>query len=69
MVMFSGGLENLHGVLGVTEGKRCALGLWFTTFQEHDEMERILAKETVQRIKEGGKVGAELIFRLESILT
>jgi hypothetical protein len=69
MVMFSSGLENLHGVLGVTEGKRCALGLWFTTLQEHEEMERIWAKETVQIIREGGKVGPELIIRLESILT
>jgi hypothetical protein len=69
MVMFSGGLENLHGVLGVMEGKRCALGLWFTTLQEHEEMERILAKETLEIIREGGKVGAALIFRLESILS
>lgn len=67
--MFSAGPENLHGVLGVEQGKRCALGLWFTKLQEHEEMERILAKETVQIIKEKGNVGPELIFRLESILS
>lgn len=66
--MFSAGPENLHGVLGVVEGKRCALGLWFTELQEHEEMERILAKETVQMVKEEGKVGPELIYSLESIL-
>lgn len=67
--MFSAGPENLHGVLGVEEGKRCALGLWFTKLHEHEEMERILAKETVQQIRAEGKVELGLIFRLESILT
>ncbi len=30
MVAFTGGIKNLHGVLGVTSGRRCALPLWFT---------------------------------------
>ena len=31
MVTFrSNGLENLHGVLGVKSGIRCALPMWFT---------------------------------------
>ena len=37
MVGFSAGKENLHGVLGVTEGKRCAVALWFTLDPAHRE--------------------------------
>ncbi|KAI6656018.1 Prolyl 3-hydroxylase 1-like [Oopsacas minuta] len=37
MVGFSAGEENLHGVLPVTQGKRCALALWFTLDRAHNE--------------------------------
>ena len=37
MVGFSAGEENLHGVMPVTEGKRCALALWFTLDKSHSE--------------------------------
>ena len=37
MVGFSAGEENLHGVLPVTDGKRCALALWFTQDESHSE--------------------------------
>ena len=37
MVGFSAGEENLHGVLPVTQGKRCALALWFTLDRSHSE--------------------------------
>ena len=29
-VAFSAGAENLHGVLGIKKGRRCALPIWFT---------------------------------------
>ena len=37
MVGFSAGKENMHGVLGVTGGKRCAVALWFTLDAAHRE--------------------------------
>lgn len=49
---FSAGLENLHGVAGVREGRRCALALWFTLRQKHDEQQRKDAWETLQKAKE-----------------
>ena len=37
LVGFSAGQENLHGVLGVTKGRRCAIALWFTLDSDHKE--------------------------------
>ncbi|XP_063818537.1 prolyl 3-hydroxylase 3 [Pseudophryne corroboree] len=44
LVLFSSGGENSHGVRAVTEGKRCAIALWFTGAAEHAEQERGQAK-------------------------
>lgn len=51
-VAFSAGLENLHGVAGIREGRRCALALWFTLRQKHDEAQRKTAWDLLQRAKE-----------------
>lgn len=51
-VAFSAGLENLHGVAGILQGRRCALALWFTLRQKHDEQQRKVAWETLQKAKE-----------------
>ena len=37
LVGFSASQENLHGVLGVTKGRRCAIALWFTLDPDHKE--------------------------------
>ncbi len=37
MVGFSAGKENMHGVLPVTGGRRCAVALWFTLDPQHSE--------------------------------
>ena len=37
MLGFSAGEENLHGVLPLIQGKRCALALWFTLDKAHSE--------------------------------
>ena len=37
LVAFSAGKENMHGVLAVTKGRRCAVALWFTLDPEHKE--------------------------------
>ena len=47
MVGFSAGKENMHGVTSVTQGRRCAVALWFTLDPDHreptfDEAESIL---------------------------
>lgn len=40
LVGFSSGPVNPHGVMAVTEGRRCALALWFTKEKPHRDMER-----------------------------
>ncbi|TSR75257.1 Prolyl 3-hydroxylase 2 [Bagarius yarrelli] len=40
LVAFTSGPVNPHGVTAVTEGRRCALALWFTTEKRHKDMER-----------------------------
>ncbi|KAG1947792.1 prolyl 3-hydroxylase 3 [Pimephales promelas] len=40
LVGFTSGPVNPHGVTAVTEGRRCALALWFTTEKLHRDMER-----------------------------
>ena len=37
LVGFSAGKENMHGVKAVTEGKRCAVALWFTLDPQYSE--------------------------------
>nr|DBA14888.1 TPA: hypothetical protein GDO54_004165 [Pyxicephalus adspersus] len=48
LVMFSSGGENAHGVRAVTQGRRCAIALWFTESAEHAEQERHQAKILVK---------------------
>ncbi|XP_065051385.1 prolyl 3-hydroxylase 2-like isoform X2 [Rhopilema esculentum] len=40
MVAFKGGLDNIHGVLGIRTGRRCALPLWFTLQEDKIEDNR-----------------------------
>ncbi|XP_061539961.1 prolyl 3-hydroxylase 2 [Phycodurus eques] len=48
VVAFSSGGENPHGVKAVTNGRRCAVALWFTFDPLFREMERLQADEVVQ---------------------
>jgi hypothetical protein len=48
MIAFSSGSENLHGVKAVKKGSRCAIGVWFTFDPEHEETERITARQVVE---------------------
>lgn len=54
MVAFrSKGVENLHGVLGVKSGVRCALPIWFTLSDQrgHVEFDRVTAETELMRLK------------------
>ncbi|XP_032851536.2 prolyl 3-hydroxylase 3 [Tyto alba] len=50
LVAFSSGKENPHGVWAVTHGRRCAIALWYTHFQEHAEQERVKAEELMEQM-------------------
>jgi hypothetical protein len=52
MVTFSAGVENLHGVLGIKEGTRCALALWFTLDKRYDEQQRHDAAEILRHLRQ-----------------
>ena len=62
---FSAGLENLHGVAGIREGRRCALALWFTLRKKHDEQLRKVAWETFQMAKEEKRLEELPLFKPE----
>ncbi|XP_069834956.1 prolyl 3-hydroxylase 3 [Dendropsophus ebraccatus] len=47
LVLFSSGGENAYGVRAITEGRSCAIALWFTGSAEHAEQERFQAKSIV----------------------
>lgn len=65
LVAFSAGKENLHGVKGVRRGKRCSLGLWFTFNETYNELERVLAKQVLQQVKENGDISYQLFEELK----
>ena len=46
-------IENLHGVLGVKSGTRCALPVWFTLSDEprHLENDRTNSESELMRLK------------------
>lgn len=50
LVAFSAGKENMHGVLPVTKGRRCAVALWFTLDPEHKENSFLIAESILQEI-------------------
>lgn len=50
MVAFSAGGENLHGVRGIRNGKRCAVALWFTQDEKYLEYERVVADTVLRRV-------------------
>ncbi|KAK3713150.1 hypothetical protein QZH41_010042 [Actinostola sp. cb2023] len=52
LVGFSAGIENLHGVLGIKSGRRCAVALWFTMREKKDETARHEAMEVIKEAKE-----------------
>ena len=51
LVAFSAGKENMHGVLAVTKGRRCAVALWFTLDPNHKEATFSMAEEILHEIK------------------
>uniref|UniRef100_G1NMU8 procollagen-proline 3-dioxygenase n=1 Tax=Meleagris gallopavo TaxID=9103 RepID=G1NMU8_MELGA len=46
LVAFSSGKENPHGVQAVSQGRRCAIALWYTHSAEHAEQVKSHAGET-----------------------
>ena len=52
MVAFSAGFENLHGVLGIKEGTRCALPIWFTLDKNHVDRQRDDALAVLGNLRE-----------------
>lgn len=65
LVGFSAGSENLHGVLSVQRGRRCALGLWFTMNPIYEEIERILAKQVLFQVQQGGSITDQVLHELK----
>ena len=65
VVAFSAGLENLHGVAGVREGRRCALALWFTLRKKHDEAQRHEAWNIFKMAKEHKRLEKLPVFTPE----
>lgn len=55
MVGFSAGEENMHGVQAVTNGKRCAVALWFTLDPEHQEYTFGEAENVLRAAKHQGR--------------
>ena len=51
LVAFSAGEENLHGVLALTKGRRCAVALWFTLDPNHKESSFPIAEDILHQIK------------------
>ena len=51
MVAFSAGVENLHGVLGIKQGTRCALALWFTLDKRYEEQQRYDAIKILRNLQ------------------
>uniref|UniRef100_A0A8C9EQB8 procollagen-proline 3-dioxygenase n=1 Tax=Pavo cristatus TaxID=9049 RepID=A0A8C9EQB8_PAVCR len=49
LVAFSSGKENPHGVRAVSQGRRCAVALWYTHSAEHAEQERVKAEELMEQ--------------------
>ncbi|XP_068114462.1 prolyl 3-hydroxylase 3 [Hyperolius riggenbachi] len=54
-VLYSSGSDNAHGVRAITQGRRCAIALWFTEDAEHAEQERHQAKLLVKGEKSDSK--------------
>ncbi|KAK8783381.1 hypothetical protein V5799_010254 [Amblyomma americanum] len=48
-VAFSAGAENLHGVLPIEKGRRCALAMWYTLDPKYREREREIAYNIINR--------------------
>ena len=51
LVAFSAGKENMHGVLAVTKGRRCAVALWFTLDPDHRETTFHMAEDILHDIR------------------
>ncbi|XP_071955524.1 prolyl 3-hydroxylase 1-like isoform X2 [Antedon mediterranea] len=52
IVAFSAGKENLHGVLPVLSGRRCAMALWFTHDLRYMELNRYKAQKMLSNMLE-----------------
>jgi hypothetical protein len=49
----------------VQRGRRCALGLWFTFNPVYEEIERILAKQVLLQVQQGGSITDQLLHELK----
>jgi hypothetical protein len=49
----------------VQRGRRCALGLWFTFNPFYEEIERILAKQVLLQVQQGGSITDQLLQELK----
>lgn len=54
-VAFSAGAENLHGVLPVEDGRRCALATWYTFDPKYREREREFAHNIISQHLSSGR--------------
>uniref|UniRef100_A0A224YSI5 procollagen-proline 3-dioxygenase n=1 Tax=Rhipicephalus zambeziensis TaxID=60191 RepID=A0A224YSI5_9ACAR len=54
-VAFSAGAENLHGVLPVEDGRRCALATWYTFDPKYREREREFAHNIISQHHSSGR--------------
>lgn len=54
-VAFSAGAENLHGVLPVEDGRRCALATWYTFDPKYRERERDFAYNIISQHRSSGR--------------
>ncbi|XP_065310940.2 prolyl 3-hydroxylase 2-like [Dermacentor albipictus] len=54
-VAFSAGAENLHGVLPVEDGRRCALATWYTFDPKYREREREFAYNIISQRRSSGR--------------
>ena len=60
MVAFrSDGIKNLHGVLGVRKGVRCAVPLWFTLSPDKREGSRYKADHMLLQLKKNKRTDAK----------
>ena len=60
LVAFGNGIENIHGVLGVRKGIRCALPLWFTFSADKNEDSRHRAERIIRRMRDEKMTEQEL---------
>ncbi|XP_075528465.1 prolyl 3-hydroxylase 2-like [Dermacentor variabilis] len=66
-VAFSAGAENLHGVLPVEDGRRCALATWYTFDPKYREREREFAYNIISQRRSSGRHEMPKLSREEGV--